>query len=550
MSQIADRPYSSVAIAGDVVTVQAPPSPPLSNLLRDGLRPDLVHRIHIYPHTDQGEESGLVIMTDREWSTTPRDSLMPNMLGIPAITGGGDLRTEIPIDLTGRRRTAVTISNLQLIAAPEILTIPEDFVILGRKAELYFGAVNDDTDRHIRYFSGVISSVSTDDARLSLSFDLLEQFFNRPALSVKFAATGLGEGDAGLREVNIPRVFGSVFFMEPILEDSARQIYRVSLNDVLSIDRVYDRGVELQFDGVIHDDLQAFYSASVANGFYSIGPRARFKLGAPPQGAVRCDVRGEFIDLLYRQGARDILNELIKEAVEQTNLIFLSGTISVIANDDVGLVITGTQTWQDIIDLILRPYLGFLDVNPDGEVMIGVMRNPETSSADLFIDESHIFRVTTRTASTDIVSIQDAEWSRNWAPLSPSELVDPSSPQISSVVYERAQQNGRLLPIPKVNDETLLAYPFLAVERTLPTLFTSQNPADAAAERVAEFYKTANRLIFLSVDLSLFRSLIKGRVYSIRLPDINKGTLTKMSLFQVNPSVTRGVVEAGFITRQ
>ena len=172
----------------------------------------------------------------------------------------------------------------------------------GRPIEMYKGDASGSNAFDLGNFDRLYKGLTQDAGwnTRSMTIEIKDSgllFEERPILDT-YAGTGGEEGDANLTGKPKPLCFGFRRLVTPTLVVPDTLIYQVHSTQVLLIQPVYDRMLSIQYLGDIAalglnsltawDPIPGTYITDHANG--------RFRLGAPTEGRLTCDVRGDNVN--------------------------------------------------------------------------------------------------------------------------------------------------------------------------------------------------------------------------------------------------------------
>ena len=159
-----------------------------------------------------------------------------------------------------------------------------------------FQPVFNGTAKAIRYSGGVLSIVLRD----------FGHRLDKPLQADLFGGTGGLDGSADVKGRPIPLAFGQCVNVPALLIDPVKWVFRVHERALQAITAVFDRSLPLLAAGDVADvwawtPVAGQYVTSLANGV--------FRLGAPADGPVTCDLRGD-AEGGYVETAVDVLERI------------------------------------------------------------------------------------------------------------------------------------------------------------------------------------------------------------------------------------------------
>jgi hypothetical protein len=298
----------SAIIGGDVVwlveigqaaagTGTPAPAPPgmLGGVLGDPAQP-----------ADIASTAPTVLASDRGWLGEPGDGTRPNAWYPPRLVEPVALESSLPVLPEDTRRAAFTAGELRLGNADGALdALASDWAIGGRAVRLLRGPHA--RPRHADYAAMLAvanlraAGAASGTTRLSIPLSDAGADLSVPACAT-YGGTGGADGVASLAGQPKPLLLGYRRFIEPVLEDPARLIYRVHHGAAISaIVAVRDRGVSLTANANVAN-YAALQAASPGAGTYTpCLAEGCIRLGATPS-LVTVDARGDAGGAGYSSG--------------------------------------------------------------------------------------------------------------------------------------------------------------------------------------------------------------------------------------------------------
>jgi hypothetical protein len=146
----------------------------------------------------------------------------------------------------------------------------------------------------VTVFKGIVSHVDVEYSRVAFRIKDKVELLERPLQTISYLGnnslpSGL-EGDISLKGKPKPLVYGETKNVTPVMVNTSRLIYQVSSDAVASIPKVFDKGVELTFQGSYSSQLDMETNAPDPGNFKVWESGGMFRLGSSPAGSITCDV--------------------------------------------------------------------------------------------------------------------------------------------------------------------------------------------------------------------------------------------------------------------
>lgn len=227
--------------------------------------------------------------------TSPSDT-PPNQFFEPRISQPALLRRDIFSSGTTTGRSSVGYGEMVLVNNDGGLDFMLNYGFDGRELIIRYG---EDGAAYPGGFSVVFRGtmqqceMSWNNVTIKLR-DKQEEFSSKKLQTTTFAgnnALPLGlEGVDDLRGRPKPVCYGKVYNISPPCVNTSKLIYQVNDSAVNSVDKVYDRGVELTKGADYADQTDMETNAPLAGNFRVWPTGGYFRLGSSPSGQITADV--------------------------------------------------------------------------------------------------------------------------------------------------------------------------------------------------------------------------------------------------------------------
>lgn len=316
-----------------------------------------------------------------------------------------------------------------------------------------------------------------------------------------------------------PRVFGSVFEMQPDCVNTDETVYRVNNGAVHDIPAVYDRGV-LITKGSDYATSTALFAAPYSPGVYhTCFAEGLFKLSAPPNGMLTANVV-EGATAAARTTAQIVKRLMAVAGVGAFDAASVT-QLDVDNSAEVGICIKDNKTVRAAASEILQSIGAYAVFDATGVVRMGRLQMPSgdplgtvTRSQVLNIErvvprdgDQPVWRVTTQYAKLYTVQTSDLAGSVN-----------------SARKAYLSQERRNAEPASDVSVKTQF---LLAEDYVMPTLLVYEADARTEAVRQLTLYKQRRNMYQITIPLEAFGNIALGREVLIKYPrfGLNTGEL-------------------------
>ena len=424
-------------------------------------------------------------VSDRGWIQEPRDTgaeevYPPRLLEPPAV------ERFIPVYPGEGRRSQIEAGELRLRNVDGALdSIAGEWAIGGREVKLIRAPhrrpnhAERSTWVEVASLRASEAFEGTDTLRMPLrsaAADLLG------AANSLYTGAGGAEGDASLRGVSKPRIFGFVRNVQPTLVDAANRIYQLHDGEVEEIVAVRDLGGLLELKEN-EDSYASLVADSPATGKYTSFKGGGFiKLHDDPV-FLTADVRGSTFGG-YASTAALVAAQILQVAGGVASAT--ASTFSTWPNTEVGIIVR-EGTAEDAMDR-LAAALGSVWWGPNtlGEFGGGVITSPE--SATIIIEPYMLLDAPQETSGSTPpwwrlrVAYQEIDVTQEGSDVSDSPLVSDKDFYSKKRRYAVASDAN-----------VKIRYPLAVDGPELPGVIESKTAASTLAESLLTIYKAPRR---------------------------------------------------------
>ncbi len=326
------------------------------------------------------------IFSDTEWDGRPRDLLRPNTPAIPAISSTPDIDRQIPLMPEDERRGDATTGAPELINFNYLDDFAVNWSIGDRPIRFYRGAKDDDFGSlrliHEVYGDDIIADLNS----IRVNVKSTASYLNKPFHYRKYGGTGGLDGDLELAGTIVPVCYGIRRNITPVMINRGYLIYQFHDSPSLAVDKVRDKGVELDFDAD-YPTLTALINAVIpAGGYATCLTFSLIRLASPAEGKVTAAVRGDNDTLGYTARTGDILLKIALQRAGMGSDNIQQETFGQLPTGAIGFY-SGQQeyTCAEVFNLMLAGVWGYYGSERSKAMRVGYIQAPEelTSSMKL-----------------------------------------------------------------------------------------------------------------------------------------------------------------------
>lgn len=372
----------------------------------------------------------------------------------------------------------------------------------GRRVVVKAGSEDFSYDDYAVVFDGLVADIEADDSKIYITVTDKSLKADQTLAMSYYRGTGGLEGGDDILGKPKPMCFGEVFNIEPVLIDSADQIYQIHSGSIQGVIAVRDAGVELTFE----EDVADILTAVVPAGHYTTQLSGGFiKLGSTPQGRITCDVQGAN-DNGYSDTAAGIIEEILtmrlsfrgfdSSEIDGGSLNELESAVS----GKMGVWVPDLVTASEVIASLLLPVGAYSYFTRDGLFKVGILSAPSAGTAtydDLSIDNEGV----------KVEAVITPAWkiSVGYAPLGITQGSDELLEGTDDEARAFLTQPYRVVSF---EDSYIRSQYEQAGERLFIARLTEKADAEALLSRLAEVYCTPRKLYRATIWDALFRTFL------------------------------------------
>ena len=258
--------------------------------------------------------------------------------------------------------------------------------------------------------NGYVDSCNFSTDRLTINIKDVSKILDAPLALETYGGTNvLPDGLDGTDDIKgqvKPRLYGSVLNVSPVMVNTSKLIYQVSLDGFDIVSNVYDMGVALTNYGTNYATLVDLEATAPSTGQYRVYSGTGgcfFRLGSAPTGAITCDAENydAGIPLTYNS-ISNVIGRIIN-SIEAKVFAGFSTTVDYPFYYETGVYITDSKTAISAISDILDSITGFIqfsDVDSDF-YSLGLLINPLFFPPDFYINQADVISIE-RMATADL----------------------------------------------------------------------------------------------------------------------------------------------------
>ena len=194
-------------------------------------------------------------------------------------------------DWTGSVAVPQASFDVSLLALRKADALSPRYRWTGARVRIYSGPVGDPSP----LFDGMVTVSEIDDGVLRITARIDDEAFAGDALPEKYDGQGDLGGDEGLAEIPKPMCFGFCRNVPPLMINEAHSIFQVhGYGPIKNVVALFERGIDFGEDVGDYPTYDALFAATVPEGRWATClAQGLIRLGAPPAGAITCDVEGD-----------------------------------------------------------------------------------------------------------------------------------------------------------------------------------------------------------------------------------------------------------------
>ena len=388
-----------------------------------------------------------------------------------------------------------------------------------------FGVVFDGTAESVS-FTTVDVKINLRDNQYLLDVNLFQSFYT---------GSGAWSGSSELTGVPIPKCYGVVRNVKPVVVDPINLRYQVHGSSVKSITNVRDKGSPLTFY-LDFPNKSLLDAAIIPSGNYATSlTDGVLKLGSSPSGAITCDCEGDNFPT-YVSSASRIMERIITTCTTVSSSGLDSDSFSSLHSKNpasVGIYCQSDQvSVMSVLDEISSSIGAWYGSDRSGKITVGRLESPP-SSADATFSESDIMPTIERSATAIPVWQIQMQYRKNFNTMSLSDLVSSYAPGgVNAGLVKSFSDEYRSTNV--IQDSLVKTAHLLAREETYQTLLDQES--DALAEG-------ARRLEMEKVQRDLYKVPVRTKSLSLKLNDCIQVYLGRYGLDSGRRFVLTGIDE-------
>lgn len=480
--------------------------------------------------------------TGKGFKTSPAES-PANTVYTPHVINPGSFEQHIYRDGTTRGRSEVGFGIVVLNNAEHDLDGLIDYGFDGRSLVIRRG------DENAAYPSGFTTVFNGTMEQVEFSWnavtirlrDRQAEVANTPIQTVKYAGSNsLPDGVEGVADdlegLPKPLLYGKVENIAPPLVNTSKLTYQIAANQIASIQKVYDKGVEITA-GSSHASLALLQAATPTASTYDYylgasGDGAFFRLGSSPDGVVTCDATqgAASSDRTVAQIVDTILQD--HGGVDSGDIDSASITALDTANSNVVGIWIGTQERNigEVLDEICQSIGAFWVINRSGDFILGRLTAPSGTAAatleswQVINSGEAVQRLANGDENKGLPAYRvNLEYKKNYTPQADADLAG----SVTIVRKNFLKEEYRKVTS---TDNSIKTKHLLSPEINITTLLTDATNAQDEADRLLTLYKTRRDMVQVRVISEYAEDLSLNDVVSL---DLERFTWSGGKLFRV-----------------
>lgn len=207
-----------------------------------------------------------------------------------------------------------------------------------------------------------------------------------------------------------PRVYGSVFNIDPVFVNTSKLIYQVSDGAVSDIVAVYDRAVSLTKGADYASEADMLATAPAAGNFRAWPAGGMFRLGSSPAGLITADV------VQGASAANRTVAQVLKSIAESMGMTVNTSDVTALDalnNAEIGVYVNSEETALSVMDQVAESIGAWFSTDNLGQLRMGRLEAPSGTPAFVIDDNTYIKVDLISNADTDN-GVPLSEWKLNY----------------------------------------------------------------------------------------------------------------------------------------
>lgn len=358
---------------------------------------------------------------DRHWRGHPDDPTRANRLYEGRVRVPLVWEWQAPLEPEDGARAQTAFGEIEIANGDGALDgLVAEGAVDGRRVTVRRGPVMG--RGHSTDFLVAIDAVAVawegDDATLRLQLRDHTYTLELPLQTETYEGTGGLEGTEDLAGKPKPLLFGRCRNVTPVAVDPTVLLYQAHDGPMLAVDGVFDRGVALPLDAD-YPDPASLMAASIPDGFHATClAHGLIRLGAPPDGLVTADARGDAEPFYADRLDTIALRILIDRAGVPAGRIATSTFAGAGAlGGEMGLFIGHAErpTTSEVVSRLMGAVAGWWGQDRQGRIRAGRLTAPERQPPVMTLGPADIIAIE-RLAWLPPRWRVRAAWRPNWTP--------------------------------------------------------------------------------------------------------------------------------------
>lgn len=437
------------------------------------------------------------LFATRPWTGSPADTARANERAQPRLITAGRITRTVPIEATVQRRGQRTLGDAVLSNPDGALDyIVTDYTLTGGTIKAWLAEPGDSTDDWALLYEATIDEVEATRKEIRISITTIADQLERSLQLRKYSGGGGYSGDASVAGRFRPTAWGECFGCDPVLFDSANNIYQVHDGQIQSVDAVMEGGLPYTFIAD-YGDYDQLVNASLNTGEYATSlAYGLIKIGTTLAGLVypiRVNLKGDARGGGYVSSTGDILYRLARDRAFLQPLSIDVDSFNALPRGRVGYYTNGSSDVKvsDVFDELLGGVVATYGVGRTAKVSVNRMLPADFFLDDLTIENDQIFDIRVENRPFIPRVVQPYTYAPTFAPVNPNEvstLADPSTSNRLQIEYFTGE-------VFEASDAAVPVTP----QPYLVTYFVDQTSASSIADNALLF--AAQNLVPIRVEL-------------------------------------------------
>lgn len=401
---------------------------------------------------------------------------------------------------------------------------PENYAFDGRRCVVRLGGIVDGVQMAYGdfgvIFDGTVEAIEFGDQLVTVRLRDPQHKIDVPLQSALYGGTGGADGTVELAGTPKPCLYGQVFNFEPVLVDPVLMIYQLHYQDIHSIQKVKDQGVQITA-GVNRGSYAGLVGTAPTAGqfdYVQSSAGSYVRLGSTPNGLVTVDAKGDDSGSGYVDSVAGIIERIVTGpgGLSASDLDGATFTALNSANPaTVGFYTRDPINIPDVLDLLVNSIGAYFTFSRSGKLQVGRIEQPSGTPVEVYSDDFGFTRLPTVVPTWRLA----IGYQKNHRPMSDADLATSFRPGGVNAASAPALKTSMLYS--STSDAAVKTAHLLALDLKVDTQLALLADATAEATRQLNLFKVVR---------DLYRVRVKSLPFARNLGEVVQLTLDRYGL--------------------